>query len=194
MKKIIVVLCSILMLISISTPIPTYAKDFNDLNIQMNNISPYIEEYIVYDKGEKHIITINRETYALTIDDEIFMPTIEEIPITRTSVDYSTGANLKYEIPWRAASVMIASLIAVVPGLKYQVASAIISAVVSEGSPIFVTYTQYRSKESYYSTYHGMSYKKCICKNIRAYENSISSKNLIYGPVDGGWFDPIRPS
>jgi len=32
-----------------------------------------------------------------------------------------------------------------------------------------------------------------INKNVTFYKTSVSNANKIYGPVQGSWFDPIRP-
>lgn len=74
-----------------------------------------------------------------------------------------------------------------------MVASAIVDFVTTEGQKLYVNFTQYQSVESDYSDYEGVYYTKTINKNIKAYKISVSPSNLIDDPVDGAWFDPIRP-
>lgn len=189
MKRLLSIICTFAMVFIGALPVK--ATDSND--IEINYLTPNLIEYIVTDGNDTHRITINRETYVLTINGETFVPEIEEIPLTRATIDYSTAINLKYDIPWRGMAAMASAIMAVVPGLGWTIASAIVGAIGAEGEKLFITMTQYQSKESYYSSYAGIYYKKAINKNIRAYTRSISSGNLIYGPVDGGWFDPVRP-
>lgn len=175
-----------------NTSISIYAQEIHpqtDSTITANWISPYEEEYIFTENGETHVIIINRQTYVLTIDGEEIIPEIEEIPLTRATVNYSTGINLTYDIPWRGAAAMTGVIIATVPYIG-TVAGAIVAAIATEGNPLRITMTQYKSVESYYSSYAGIYYNKVINKNIRAYS---PVNTLIYGPVDGAWFDPVRP-
>lgn len=189
MKKILAFICSLTMIFIVVSPVS--AK--NSVDVDVTYLSPTLEEYIVTDGDEKHIITIDRETYVLTIDGEKFVPKISEIPMTRATVDYSSGLYLEYDIPWRGAAAMTAAIMAAVPGLGWTIAGAIVGAIAAEGEKLYITLTQYSSKESYYSSYTCSYYKKAINKNIKAYSKSISPSNLIYGPVDGAWFDPVRP-
>lgn len=196
MKKLLSVLLLVAMVAT--TLIPSSAKgnevvELDGIQVEVNYVEPYLEEYTFYDTDGKHIVTMNRETFALTIDGEVIMPTITELPVSRTTVDYSTAVNVKYEIPWKGVASVVASLVSKAPGIKYDVASGIVNAVAAEGPTLISTYTQYRSVEQYYSSYHGAYYNKVISLNSCVYKNSISSSNLLYGPVDGDWFDPIRP-
>ena len=199
MKKILLVLLSCLLL-CVSSPI--YAKDSNTnesadpssaAHELSSNSSPYITQYIISDDTGEHIIKYNSLNYELTIDGSTIKPTITQFPTARATIDYGSRMNLQYSIPWRGAAVMTAALVAAIPGIGWTVAGAIIGGVAAEGSPLYVTYTQYHSAETYRSQSSGIYYKKAINKYIRAYKNSISRVNLIYGPADGGWFDPIQP-
>lgn len=67
------------------------------------------------------------------------------------------------------------------------------STLTADAENVWMTFTQYESKESYYSNYNAVYYKKCINKNVTFYKTSVSNANKIYGPVQGSWFDPIRP-
>lgn len=189
MKKILAFICSFAIMFTVMSPVSAA----NTVDVDVKYLSPTLEQYTVISGDEKHIITIDRETYVLTIDGEEFVPEITEIPLTRATVDYSSAVNVKYDIPWRGVSVMAATIMATVPGIGWTIAAAIVGAIAAEGDKLYITMTQYHSKESYYSSYTGSYYKKAINKNIKAYSGSISSSNLIYGPVDGAWFDPVRP-
>ena len=80
------------------------------------------------------------------------------------------------------------------PGVGWGVAAAAASGVASYAPNwVYVTYTQYKSKQTYTSSYDGIKYNKCINQKIRIYKNSVSSKNLVYGPFNGSWFNPVRP-
>ena len=190
MKKLLTFLCSLTLMFTIISPVSTK----NPVDVDVSYLSPTLKEYVITSGDEKHIITIDRETYVPTIDGEEIVPEIEEVPFTRATVDYSTANNLTYDIPWRGTAAVFATLIALVPGLGTTVISTIVGFAAAEGEKLYVTMTQYRSKESYYSSYTGSYYKKAINKNIRAYTSNISPNNLRYGPVDGAWFDPVRPN
>ena len=168
-----------------------YANENPDVEVRY--LSAYIEEYIVTDHNEIHRIIINRDTYVLTIDGEDYYPIIQELAMPMTTMDYSSAVNLTYNIPWRGTAAVISTLLSVCPGIGYNIAAAIVAYVAAEGAPLYITFTQYKSVEDYYSTYYNIYYKKAINMNLRAYKNSISSNNFIYGPVNGSWFDPVRP-
>ena len=203
MKKNLATFLSITMLFCVTTT-DVFALE-NEKNIENGESSfnfskkisfdPFVEKYVISDANEYHVIEINRITNILILDGEVFIPTIDNYSsITLfATVDYATALYLTYDIPWRGTLAMTGVIMATIPGIGWKVAAAIVSFLATEGDKLYVTCTQYQSKEQYYSQYHGMYYKKSINKNIKAYKKSISPSNLIYGPVDGGWFDPIRP-
>lgn len=158
------------------------------------SFDPFVEKYVISDGNEYHVIEINRITNVLVLNGEELIPTIKKYNdiVPFTTVDYTTRFDVTYDVPWRGTLAMTGVIMASVPGIGWKVAAAIAGYLSSEGDKLYVTCTQYQSKEQYYSEYHGIYYKKSINKNIKAYKKSVSNNNLIYGPVDGVWFDPIR--
>ena len=158
------------------------------------NVEECRDEYVVIDDFIIHTISINRITNVLTIDGIDYYPEIERTTVPYSTVDYATAANYSYKIPWKGA-VATATTIAgfLSNSIKVGVILGAINGVAAEAPNLHLTFTQYQSKEIYYSNYYNTNYRKAINKNVSVYKNSISSSNRIYGPVDGGWFDPIRP-
>ena len=195
MKKFLATILSITMIFCMTTS-NVFAQEENSFEFyKVSSFDPFVEKYIISDADEYHVIMINRVTNILILDGEVFTPTIENINsiVPFATVDYSTGYNVSYEIPWRGALAMAGVIMASIPGTVWTVAAAIATGLSAEGDNLHVTCTQYQSKEQYYSQHHGTYYKKSINKNMKAYKKSVSDSNLIYGPVDGNWFDPIRP-
>ena len=123
MKKLFSFLCSLA--IVFATISPANAKSPIDVNVRY--LSPTLEEYVISSGDEKHIITIDRETYVLNIDGEEILPEITEIPLTRATVDYSTAKNLTYDVPWRGTAAVFATLVALMPGVGTSVISMIVN-------------------------------------------------------------------
>lgn len=170
---------------------PVYAESNQDISYESQWIDAYTEQVKVSGYGEQHIITLNHDTYILTIDGEKFIPEIAEVPLSRATIDYSSAINLSYDIPWRGTLAMAGAIMAAIPGIGWTIAAGIAGAISAEGQPLFITMTQYKSIENYYSSYTGSYYKKAINMNIRAY---CPRSVLIFGPANDGWFDPVRPA
>lgn len=195
LRKILSTVMSIALLFSIMTVLPAASSnDIQEIDIKKTrSVVPYIEEYYVSNDFESHVISINRLTLVMTIDGEVYEPSLDILPKTRATIDYETALDFSYNIPWRGTVAAVGVIIATVPGIGFTIAGAIAALWATEGSPLYITGTQYQSKESYYSNYSNTYYNKVITKNICAYTDSISPNNLIYGPADGSWFDPVRP-
>jgi len=178
-------------LLSLFSFSPIFAESKQDITFESKMIDAYTEQIKVYGYGEEHIITINHTTHILTIDGEDIIPTIIDYPQPQATLDSNSAINLSYEIPWRGAVAMAGAIVATIPGIGWTIAGSIAAAIATEGNPLFITMTQYKSIENYYSSYTGSYYKKAINMNIRAY----SPRNVfIYGPENGAWFDLVRPS
>jgi len=151
-----------------------------------------LASYVEID-GTKHQVYFNELTGVLKIDNELIESVSEELYITNATIDYSSATHLRYKIPYRSvlATATVLSTVLRLPN-AFTVASALASALSSDSPDIWVTYTQYRSRETYVSSYNGQSYHKNCYRNINFYENRIGGKLLYH--IDGeGWWDPIRP-
>lgn len=202
MKKLFSAILAISMLFSLISIKPSFAKD----NItyvgsgyiqEITTENPNTKKWLVVDGNNKFDLFIDYQNQIMMIDNETIHYTVEEVqlPVTRATVDYSTARKFKSKIPWKGSVTLLAAAIAglVSGGAAAGWAATIAGALTADAENIWLTFTQYDSKESYYSSYNGVYYKKCINKDITFYETSVSSANIIYGPVDGTWFDPIRP-
>lgn len=169
---------------------------------EVNNSNPHERTLLITeDNGEEYHVTMNYETNQLFIDGvEIYTEIATEENIKNTimpfaTFDRSTGVTVSHKIPWKGSVTLLAGAIAglISGGSAAGWATTIAGALTADAKNLWVRYTQYKSKENYYSNYHGTYYKKARNMNIKFYKTSIASKNLIYGPVNGSWFDPIRP-
>lgn len=154
------------------------------------------KRWIVTDNGEIYDLVINYKEHYLKIDDEICPYQVEEIQIlTRATIDYSSARRFESKIPWKGSVTLLSAAIAglVSGGSAAGWAATVAGALTADAENIWLTFTQYDSVESYYSNYYSTYYKKSINKNIIFYQNSVSSANIVYGTVQGSWFDPIRP-
>lgn len=193
MKKFLSTILSFVMLFCTVSVNPIYA--LNDVNTDNSYIeelktdTPYLKKWLIIEGNKEFELTINYKEHYLIIDNELVPYTVEEIqlPSTRTTVDYSTGRNFKSKIPWNGSVTLLAAAIGGIlgGGAGAGWASTIAGALTADAENIWLTFTQYDSKETYYSSYSGTYYKKCINKNITFYENSVSKSNIIYGPKDG---------
>lgn len=194
MKKSLIALLALLLPSYVLFALPTVVSAQTDEipAVSSNHCGAFVDEYVFEDADGSHSVIIDHQTHILTIDGVEIIPEIEEIPLTRATVDYSTGVNLSYNIPWKTAAKTLVALIALqIPSPTAQaIINVAVGSAIDEGNDLIVTMTQYMSSEQYYSTYYGTYYKKAINKNIRAY---FPANRLIYGPVDGQWFDPVRP-
>lgn len=202
MKKMISTILAICMVLTFVVIKPVYAIDDvvyvgNGFIQEMDTGDLHTKEWLVVDGEQSYDLFVDYEKRIMKINDEIINIEVEEIelPLTRTTVDYSSVRNFKSKIPWKGSVTLLAAGITAVVGGGNGVgwAATIASALTADAENVWVTFAQYASKETYYSSYHGMYYKKCINKNITFYKTSVSKSNIIYGPVDGGWFDPVRP-
>ena len=155
------------------------------------------KRWIVIDSGIQYDLFIDYKEHYLRIDDEIIPYIVKEIdlPVTRATINPSTKRQFEAKIPWKGSVVLLSAAIAgvVSGGSAAGWAATIAGALTADAENIWVTFDQYDSKEKYYSNYEGMYYNKCINQNIKFYKTSVSSSNIILGPVNGNWFDPVRP-
>lgn len=204
MKKIISAILTICMTFAFFNCSPVLAAEDDNIvyigngyiqEIETGNINT--KQWIVVDGDTKYNLYVDYDKHIMKIDDEIihFEVTDIELPLTRATIDYSTARTFQSKIPWKGSVILLTAGIAAVVsgGAAAGWAATIAGALTADAENIWVTFTQYDSKETYYSSYYSTYYKKSINKNITFYKTSISSSNKIYGPVDGGWFDPIRP-
>lgn len=201
MKRILHIIVGVLCFISYSI-MPVKAdlaggEDKKEPIVEIETNDPSVKKWDVTDGDTKYVLVINYAEHYIQINDEIIPYSVEEfeIPATRTTIDYSTGRYIKTKIPWKGSVTLLAAAIAgVVGGISASgVASTIASALTADAENVWVTFTQYDSKETYHSNYYNVDYKKCINKNVTYYKTSVSASNKIYGPLQGYWFDPIRP-
>ena len=157
----------------------------------------YIKNWEIIDEfGITHTLSMNYNTMTMTMDGETIQFTVEEMPImTRATLDYSTAAKMSGKIPWKGSTTLLAvGITAAITGSGNAAgwAATIVGSIVGELNDVYFSLTQYKSKEKYWSSYYGTYYNKAINKNIIFRQNSQSGK-ILHGPVDGYWFDPIRP-
>lgn len=191
-----------------------YTFSENSYIKELSNNNGIVSYLAVEENGENNIVEINRNTNEISINGQLIM--VEEstsdddisslafqdaepfsmiIPYsTAPTINYSTALNANSRIPFRGIALFTTTLIGAIPGLGWSIASAIATSVAGYTPEwVHVTYTQYRSNQTYTSSYDGTRYNKVINRNVRVYKNSVSSGNLVYGPVHGSWFDPVRP-
>lgn len=194
MEKIIIIIINLFLVLS-NTVVNIRAKEEGpNYSYEVVYLEPYVEEWKWSIDGETHIIVVNRETNEVTVDGVTLQTISVEVPLTRTTIDYSSRADNTVMIPVTGTAVMISTILTLLPGLQYQVAASIVDIVSAGFYDIYITYSQYKSVENYWSSYYSIYYKKAINRDIRAYRTSVSANNLKYGPVNGSWFDPVRPS
>lgn len=202
MKKIIVLLLAVVTVFAVAPFQNVSAIDISNLEdgtvIELDTDKPYERKGIVVDNGIVHNLYVNYKDNYMTIDNEVieFEITELEIPLTRATIDYSSARNIQMKIPWKGSVILLASAIGfAVGGVNGSgIAGTIAGALTADAENLWVTYTQYDSKESYYSSYANVYYKKSINKNINFYETSVKASNKVYGPIQGSWFDPVRPA
>lgn len=176
---------------------------------KLSNDNGLVSYLAVEENGDSNIIKINEYTHEVSIDGKLLTPeyvvadnqgsSFESqdsliTPYAIPTIDFRSAGRHNLKIPFGGVAVFTTALIGIVPGIGWGVAGAAASAVASYvPSWVYVTFTQYKSIETYVSSYSGSRYKKGTNRNINIYKNSVSYANLVYGPVQGGWFDPIRP-
>lgn len=167
----------------------------------------------VEENGERSYVTTNHitnevfidgeliETEFLEVDDNIYginkrnLSNNGDIILASTpTIDYLTRLPVSHTIPVRGIAALTAAIASFLPGVGWAVAQEMATRVAAYGPEYaVVAYNQYKSRQSYYSNYHGVYYNKAINRDIRTYKESANSSNLVHGPVHGSWFDPIRP-
>lgn len=194
MKKIIYVLFTIILSLTIIQPVNASEIEIDENNLTNVHETNIYESEIVDENGQNHIIVYNYSTYEIYIDNTLVDCKIEFAPSTRTTVDYSTGVKLSYRIPWQGSAAILSGVITGLFGNAIAAVATItiIDVISAELPDVWTSYWQYQSKETYVSSYSGQSYKKGTYRQIYFYEGSLSGRKLA-GPYGGGWWDPIRP-
>ena len=125
---------------------------------EIDTPNSHTKRWLVVDGDNTYDLFIDYNKNIMKIDDEIINIYVEEIelPLTRTTVDYSTARNFRYKIPWKGSVTLLAAAIAgCVGGINAAgMVATIASALTADAENIWVTFTQYNSKESYYSNYY----------------------------------------
>lgn len=172
----------------------TYFEDGYIQEVETDNINT--KEWLIYDTGKWHTLYIDYNQQIMVMDGETIRYTYEEIsvPSSRTTIDYATARKFNAKVPWKGSSVLLAAgIAALVPGTAAYIIPLIVNALTADAENVWLTFTQYDSKETYWSSYESIYYKKSINRDIIFYENSVSPANKIYGTYQGSWFDPVRP-
>lgn len=179
-------------------------------NSQNNNIMKIIDEIeykvspenpniktceVVDEKGINHFISINYETMEMSIDNEKVHFEYEEIRNDRATIDSSSAAKITSKIPWKGSVILLSAAIAglISGGTAAGWAATIAGAITADAENIYVSFTQYKSKEKYWSSHTNTYYNKYINKNI-IFRQTSSTGKILCGPVNGSWFDPVRPA
>lgn len=191
-KLIMIVLFTIF--ISGLQPIGVHANERRTKEInEVFTLDQFTKSWIVYDEaGDVHVLVMDHKNMELLIVDEVVKVELE-YPTTKATIDASSGITLTSSIPWKGSVTLLSASIAAILGGAPVTGwpTTIVSALTADASAIYLLYTQYKSKELYYSYYHGINYNKYTIRNISFRQNSSVGK-LLLGPADGGWLDPIR--
>lgn len=194
--KTLIVLCMALMTVfNVIKPVEVQAQTIADFWIE-DLSDEYTKRWIVHDGDEEHVFIKDLETLEVIIDGETIPYTVEEMALPQATINYSSARNISYYVEWRETVSLTLSAILFIYGTYTQTdtnnISDALSTAVSYLPAIYVTYTQYDSVESYYSSYEGVYYHKCINLNRRLRFNSSTATPAVY-LSNGSWFDPIRP-
>lgn len=198
MKRILIAVLSLAITLMILPIQPVLAEE-NSQSFYVEEIEtrdPYTKKWIIHDGEVEVELEQNLLTFEAICDHTVLNYEVEELAIPNTSPNWSTGAYVQYEIPWKQTAAATAAVIALLLGASVSEASDIQTAIETglTGAPSFwATYTQYQSVESYYSSYYNTYYHKCANYYRSVYKNSVAASNRKWGPSNGGWFDPIRP-
>lgn len=186
-----------------------YSFSDNSYIKKLSSDNGVVSYLAVEENGDSNIVEINQNTHEVSIDGKLISSeyvvsdnqdsSFESqdsmiIPYATPTADFRSAGRHNLRIPFGGLAVFTTALIGAIPGVGWAVAAAAASAVATYAPNwVHLTYTQYKSIETYVSSYSGSRYKKGTNRNINVYKNSVSSANLVYGPFQGGWFDPIRP-
>lgn len=197
-KKFITLLIATTMTSSIfSIPLTAKANQLTpSIELQENLVEKdFVKSWSVVDEdGIRHYLSMNYQTMIMTIDNEEMQFNVQEIALPKASLDYSSASTISSKIAWKGSVILLSSAIAgyIGGGKAAGWAATIAGALTADSENIYFSMTQYRSKERYWSNYHGTYYNKGINKNI-IFRQASSNGKILCGPVNGGWFDPIRP-
>ncbi|MGX8833351.1 hypothetical protein ACWG0P_03980 [Amedibacillus sp. YH-ame6] len=161
---------------------------------ELNTDDAKTKEWLIVDGNKEHTLYVDYEQHIMVIDGEKIQYEVTEIQQTRATINKASARNIKSTIPWKGSTILLAAAIGALisGGSAAGWAATIAGAVTADAPNIYVTFTQYDSIENYYSYYLGIYFKKSTNRNIKFYQNSTNAANLLLGPVNGGWFDPVR--
>lgn len=147
---------------------------------------------IVYENGKINTIKYNYAKYYFEVNGEKYYSNSISF---RTSTDWSSGRYISGVLPWKGSIHLLTSLVTMFFGGKIAtaVANGLVGLATGDAENIYYSYVQYKSEEDYWSDYNNTYYKKYISRDIKFYIKEISPHNIISGPHDGDWYDPIRP-
>lgn len=161
------------------------------------NTSIYREYKLVENNGKVTVVSFNEETGLLTIGNQVVNVNLSksEKPLIQSqysilsgpTINYDSAANGSFSFYSASVELTVIAIQATVTGFSY---STMYDALIAVGnnSLIEVSYTQYRSNESYYSSYYNSYYNKAINKNLKVKDDGVQK----YYSSAGFWFDPIR--
>lgn len=182
----------------------TYAETDLDFPIQIDYLSPYIEKWKFADELGEHEILVDRQANSFEVDGKkltvhseksLTIPTDPAFSMyTAVTLDETSGITYTVDVPFSTGTALAAEICAIVPGTGWTIASEIAKTFSALSTDAVVVFTQFKSKEYFYSSYANVYYKKCINLGIKWYNGYIASENLYsVCPYDGTWFDPVRP-
>lgn len=163
-------------------------------------------EIDVFENNEKiEVIKVNKATHEMRFNNgqtnyNVELPAIKtsqvlSAPVLKSAshptINKKSAVNFNSNIPWKGSVIALAAVISAAAGglNAMSVATTVASVVTADAGTLTLKFTQYRSNETYKSSYDGTHYHKVINKNVRIYYG----KKRVYGPKDGKWFDPVRP-
>lgn len=192
------------------------SKEIDENIIELPSNETFIKKWEIVDEfGTTHYLSMNYDKMEMTLDGETIQfdiegsatsntpsdstsasisPTDVVNPTAGPTIDSSTAITVTGKIPWKGSVTLLGAAIAgVISGSTAAGwAATIASAITADAENVYFRYTQYKSVEKYWSSYHSTYYNKAINRNITFRESSSTGK-ILCGPVHGSWFDPIRP-
>lgn len=165
------------------------------LAITLFNVQSSLADNVKKEKNVEYNNELTNQLFDLPI---LLGPETPDDPFKIPNVDYSTGIHQYIELPWKAVSdisIALASRFVKKETIKNIIAivNAALIGLESESPRLYLAYTQYSSKESYYSNYSNTYYHKAINLGICIYAVDDNGRSLLCGPYSGSWFDPVRP-
>lgn len=192
------------------------SKEVGSNIIELPSEKSFVKNWKVVDEfNSTHYLSMDYNEMEMTVDGETFQFDIKEAatsidrsdditaeirpnavvnPNAGPTIDYSTAATVTGKVPWKGSAILLSAAIAALisGGAAAGWAATIAGAITADAENIYFRYTQYQSVERYWSSYYSIYYHKGINRNI-TFRQSSSTGKILCGPVNGSWFDPIRP-